>query len=146
MRWPIRAPYILHTEEKLVAGISSGNLWRKTGTLRIRIDFFLSGESGTTVREILHCLQIGSACIHPLPASTPERRIPGSIRIWIMAPAGLYLGMALPGHLLKTPAGFNAQTILLYNNYKGVQHSFMLLREIVAPIKNNVIFLLTSIE
>ena len=128
----IRALHILHTEdEKLVAG-TFRQFVEKNRNAADTIDFFLSGESGDN-----RTLKFYTACESALPASTPIARFKHLSGEYCTASAfGLWLacrlvqGMALPGHLLKTPASVSTpQTILLYNNYKGVQHSFMLLRK-----------------
>ena len=40
-------------------------------------------------------------------------------------------GSEIPGHMIKHKANSNScKCILIYNNYKGLQHSFMLIKKV----------------
>ncbi|HLZ86969.1 MAG TPA: beta-ketoacyl synthase chain length factor [Puia sp.] len=93
------------------------------------IDLFLSGENGDCRLQKFY-----TACETGLPAEVPIARFKhccgeyptaSAFAVWLCCQ--LLSGMALPEHMVKRgkPAPF--QTILLYNNYKGLQHSFILL-------------------
>lgn len=97
-----------------------------------KIDLLLSGESGDN-----RTLKFYTACESLLPANTPVARFKhmsgeyataSSFAIWLAC--YILQQQRVPGNMMKNPAEVPAaKTILLYNNYKGLQHSFMLIRK-----------------
>lgn len=95
-------------------------------------DLFLSGESGDN-----RTLQFFTACKSLLPVNTPVARFKhlsgeyataSSFALWVAC--YILQQQRVPGNLLKDPVEvLKPKTILLYNNYKGLQHSFMLIRK-----------------
>ncbi|HAO45359.1 MAG TPA: hypothetical protein DCQ97_00430 [Chitinophagaceae bacterium] len=97
-----------------------------------KIDLFLSGESGDN-----RTLKFYAACESILPADIPVARFKHMSGVYATA-SSFALWMAchilqhgrLPVHTLKTVVEVSSlKTILLYNNYKGLQHSFMLIQK-----------------
>lgn len=101
----------------------------KTGE---KVDLFLSGESGDN-----RTLKFYSSCESLLPANTALARFKhlsgeyataSSFAVWLAC--HILQQQKVPGNMMKDPVEVSApKTILLYNNYKGLQHSFMLIRK-----------------
>ncbi len=97
-----------------------------------KIDLFLSGESGDN-----RTLKFYTGCESLLPGNTPVARFKhmsgeyataSSFAVWLAC--HILQQKKIPGNMMKDPVeGSVPKTILLYNNYKGLQHSFMLIRK-----------------
>jgi 3-oxoacyl-[acyl-carrier-protein] synthase II len=92
------------------------------------IDLFLCGENGDSRLQPFY-----SRCEAQLPADLPVMRYkPGcgdyptstAVALWLVC--RLFSGFAAPESLLKRGRPGVLKNILIYNNYKGQQHSFML--------------------
>lgn len=96
------------------------------------VGLFLSGENGDN-----RTLKFYAACEKQLNEHTPVARFKhlcgeystaSSFALWLAC--RVFQGQKIPGHMFKYPVDVPAaETILLYNNYKGLQHSFMLIRK-----------------
>ena len=91
-------------------------------------DLFLTGENGDN--RFTHFY---TGCEAVLDAAIPVARFKHVCGEYPTAAAfGLWLacqlmgGLPLPEHMVKRPGAAPYKTILLYNNYKGLQHSYML--------------------
>lgn len=128
----IKAINMLHsTDESVVA-----DAFRKFVNTYLpeskKADLFISGESGDS-----RALKFYTACEGLLPGNIAVARFKhmsgeystaSSFAVW-MACHILQQGH-IPQHSFKTPAQISSpETILLYNNYKGLQHSFMLIQK-----------------
>ncbi|HWB94278.1 MAG TPA: beta-ketoacyl synthase chain length factor [Puia sp.] len=92
------------------------------------IDLFLSGENGDS-----RLLPIIAGCEAALDPAVPIARFKhlcgeyptaSAFAVWL----SLQLGSSLPQHMVKRPGAITGlRYILLYNNHKLVQHSFMLI-------------------
>ncbi|HNU86729.1 MAG TPA: beta-ketoacyl synthase chain length factor [Ferruginibacter sp.] len=97
-----------------------------------KIDLFLSGESGDN-----RTLKFYTACESLLPVNTPVARFKhlsgeyataSSFAVWLAC--YIMQQQKVPGNMMNGPVEVLApKTILLYNNYKGLQHSFILIRK-----------------
>jgi len=128
----VQAIHILHSEiEEEVARVFQQFL-EKNQLDSGNIDLFLSGESGDN-----RTLNYYTACENLLPQSTTIARFKhlsgeyctaSSFGLWLSCQ--LMQGATLPAHALKFPASVSTpKTIVLYNNYKGIQHSFLLIKK-----------------
>lgn len=97
-----------------------------------KIDMLISGESGDnrtlkyyTDSEELMDKETAIARFKHLSGEVPTASAFG---LWL---ACYVLGQhPLPGHMMKRPfTGSSFKNILLYNNYNGLQHSFMLIKQ-----------------
>jgi 3-oxoacyl-[acyl-carrier-protein] synthase II len=93
------------------------------------IDLFLSGENGDCRLQEFY-----TDCETGLPAGVPIARFKhccgeyptaSAFAVWLSC--RLLSGMALPEHMIKRGKSAAFRNILIYNHYKGLQHSYMLL-------------------
>ena len=94
-----------------------------------KIDILLTGENGDS-RMLPYYLAVEGVLDKPVAVArfkhmTGEYPTCSAAALWLMCK--IIKDQKMPGHMIKyasAPTVFNR--ILLYNNYKGVQHSFML--------------------
>lgn len=96
-----------------------------------KIDFFLSGENGDN-----RILKFYTACESLLNTETAVGRFKhlcgeyptaSSFALWLCCE--MLQAQKIPQHMYKKKTRIeNLKTILLYNNYKGYQHSFILIK------------------
>lgn len=94
------------------------------------IDLYISGESGDN-----RALKFYTACEKLLSENIPVARFKhmsgeyataSSWALWLVCE--ILQRQIIPAHMIKNPVEVSSvKTILLYNNYKGIQHSFMLI-------------------
>ena len=95
-----------------------------------KVDLLISGENGDKRFQKFY-----TACEALIEDDIPVVRFKhmcgefataSAIAVWLGCQ--VLLGQTLPEHMLKSNSiSKNVKTILIYNNYKGVQHSFILL-------------------
>ena len=127
----VRAVSILHSEDEQEVANACRQFLEKNLADTQTIDLLISGESGDN-----RTINYYSACEALLPAATPVARFKhlsgeyctaSSFGLWLACQ--LLQGMPVPGHLLKRSVDLpEPKTVLLYNNYKGLQHSLMLIQ------------------
>ncbi len=118
------------TDEKLIR--EQLELFIKNHAGNETIDMFLSGEDGDSRISGFY-----TGCETLFPATTSVARFKhmcgeyATATGWALWLACYVLGSGqLPAHMIKKPgASSTIKTILIYNNYKGRQHSFMLIRK-----------------
>lgn len=96
------------------------------------IDLYISGESGDN-----RTLKFYTVCEKLLNENTPvvrfkhmsgENATASSWALWLAC--HILQQQYIPSHMMKRVVELSSvKTILLYNNYKGIQHSFMLIRK-----------------
>jgi hypothetical protein len=98
-----------------------------------RVDLFLSGENGDNrlLKYYLSCEKVltGKIPVARFKHLCGEYQTATAFALWLCS--YILQNQLLPQHLLKsgTPQG-NINNILIYNNYKKTQHSFMLVSNI----------------
>ncbi len=128
----LQAIEILHSQDE---GLVKDTLRRFIAThlpAGERIDILLSGENGDN-----RTLKFYTSCEELMDKATAIARFKHQSGEYPTASAlGLWLGcyilqqQKLPLHMIKRSAtDLNFKNILLYNNYKGRQHSFMLIKK-----------------
>ena len=125
----LKAIHTLHSEdEQLVANELKGFITRYTS--HEKIDLFLSGENGDNRLQKYY-----SVCEAVLPEKRAIARFkhlfgehPSASALAVWLACQIIKKQSVPLHLLKYPAK-NAEIneVLIYNNYKGIQHSFILI-------------------
>ena len=120
----------LHTSEPAVAGAHLARFLALHLPEGNPLDIFLSGENGDQ-----RMLSFYMACEAELAPSTAVLRFKhlsgefptaSSMGVWISC--SIFQRQRFPQHLLKSPSACTQfKYILLYNTFKGVQHSFILL-------------------
>ena len=128
----IKAVSVLHSQDEAQVADTlqqfiSGNL-----TAGENIDLFLSGESGDN-----RTLKFFTACENILKENIPIARFKhlsgeyataSSFAVWMAC--YILQHQSIPAHMIKRIIEESSfKTILFYNNYKGLQHSFMLIRK-----------------
>lgn len=128
----IAAITMLHSEDEaqvsesfrqfIKAGLASGE----------NVDMFISGENGDsrTLKFYMACEKLlnESTAVARFKHLSGEYATASSFAIWLACQ--LLQQQPMPAHIWKKPAKTTSpKTILLYNNYKGLQHSFILLRK-----------------
>lgn len=120
---------ILHTEDQNLVKTSLQQFMAAHLHPGKKIDLLLSGENGDnrTLKFYTDC----EGLMDKYTAVVRFKHLCGDVPT--SAAFGLWLACyilqkgTLPAHMIKKPfAGSSCNTILLYNNYKGLQHSFML--------------------
>jgi hypothetical protein len=97
------------------------------------IDLFISGENGDSrltgyyqEAEKLLAKETGVARFKHMSGEYPTA---SAIAVWIAC--DIFQNQSIPEHMLKkAPSAPGMKQILIYNNYKGVQHSFMLVSKV----------------
>ncbi len=126
----LQAIKILHTEDQGIVNISLQQFIVTHLPAGEKIDLLLSGENGDnrTLKFYTDC----EGLMETNTAIVRFKHLSGDVPT--AAAFGLWLACqvlqknALPVHMIKKPfPGSCCNTILLYNNYKGLQHSFMLI-------------------
>ncbi len=97
-----------------------------------KIDLFLSGESGDNrtleFYTAAESLLAGNIPIARFKHMSGEYATASSFGLWMAC--CILQQQKVPGNIMKNSVEVPApKTILLYNNYKGLQHSFMLIRK-----------------
>lgn len=119
----------LHSNDPVIVGRRLGEFLQSCLPADTAIDLFLSGENGDC-----RLLPFYTACETGLPAGVPIARFKhccgeyptaSAFAVWLSCQ--LLSGMALPEHMIKRGRATTFRNILIYNHYKGLQHSFMLL-------------------
>jgi hypothetical protein len=93
-------------------------------------DLLLSGENGDS--RALRWYRIVESLMGPDTGVARFKHLCGeyptasAFALWLAC----NLPAALPGHLLKRPPGVTPRRILIYNNYKFIQHSLLLLERL----------------
>jgi len=128
----MEAIHILHSEDESQVVNTLQQFIKTNLQAGEDIDLFLSGESGDN-----RTLKFYTACEKGLNENTPVARFKhlsgeyataSSFALWLAC--HILQQQKIPSHMMKTPAAGSAcNTILFYNNYKGLQHSFMLIRK-----------------
>ncbi len=123
---------ILHSEDENTVIDAMQNFIKKHAGVNEKTDLFLSGENGDN-----RTLKFYTSCEKLLGKGTPVARFKhlsgeyctaSSFATWLAC--YMLREQKAPNHLLKKPVeAFVPKNILLYNNYKGIQHSFLLLRK-----------------
>jgi hypothetical protein len=134
----LEAIAMMHSEEQAVAEDRLSSFLDQHLGSGEKIDLLMSGENGDS-----RCLHFFSACEKVLGkwVSRTARTPPAVVRFKHMcgeyptaSAFALWLGcrimrdQVVPAHMIKNPTtvtGF--ERVLIYNNYKGLQHSFMLI-------------------
>jgi len=119
---------LLHTsDETLVRKALEGFLKQHGAT-----DLLLSGESGDSRFAHFYntCEQVaGDVPVARFKHAFGEFQTVSALALWLAVRCLQHGG--LPLHFMKRgSANVNAQRILIYNNYQGVQHSFMLVERV----------------
>jgi len=128
----IAAINILHSEDENAVADALRDFLAKNNNGNEKIDLFISGENGDN-----RTLKFYDACERLLHADTPVARFKhlsgeyctaSAFAVWLAC--HLMQEQPVAGHLLKRLVEVSTpKTILLYNNYKAVQHSFLLMRK-----------------
>ena len=123
---------ILHSEDVTVVSKAFQRFLEKNCSQGKKIDLFISGENGDN-----RTLMFYDACESMIDKSIPVARFKhlsgeyctaSSFALWLACQS--IESETVPVHLLKNAVEVREpKTILLYNNYKGVQHSFILMRK-----------------
>ena len=126
----VRGVETLHSRDPKVVAARLGGFLRAHLPAGERVDLFLSGENGDN-----RVLPFFAGCEAELDAAVPIARFKhlcgeyptaSAFAVWL----ALQLGASLPQHMVKRPGAAQharLRYILLYNNHKLSQHSFMLL-------------------
>ena len=96
------------------------------------IDLLISGENGDnrTLKFYINCEELMNtntaiARFKHLSGDVPTA---SAFSLWLAC--HVLQNNGLPAHMIKKPfTGSSCKNILLYNNYKGLQHSFMLIKK-----------------
>ena len=94
------------------------------------IDLFLSGENGDNrmlkYYEVCESVLDGNTAIARFKHFTGEFHTATGVALWLAC--DLLKEQRIPGHMIKKPLqGPSIRNVLIYNNVRGYQHSFMLL-------------------
>jgi len=125
----LKAIHILHSEDdQLVANEMKEFITRYTS--HEKIDLFLSGENGDNRLQKYY-----SACETVLPEKRAIARFkhllgehPSATALAVWLACQIIKKQSVPSHLLKYPAkNMGINEIMIYNNHKGIQHSFILI-------------------
>lgn len=122
--------YIFHSEDSALVQDQGRKFLQRNFTREPGPDLLLSGENGdvrfrhfyTTFEERSNAQAVGR-----FKHLCGEHPTASAFGFW-MATEILRLGN-LPVELLKRGSASNIKTVLIYNNYKGIQHTFMLLEK-----------------
>jgi len=128
----IAAINILHSEDEAQVANSFRQFVATHLQAGDNIDLYLSGESGDN-----RTLKFYTACEKLLHETIPvvrfkhmsgENATASSWALWLAC--YMLQQQSVPAHMLKRTVEVSSiNTILFYNNYKGIQHSFMLVRK-----------------
>ncbi len=96
------------------------------------VDLLLSGESGDNrftgfYREVESCFSVETG-IAQFKHITGEFQTASALALWLSCQ--FLKSQQIPAHALKRSAINSIQRILVYNNYHGAQHSFMLIEKV----------------
>ncbi len=126
----LRAIHTIHSDDETLVKNQLGDFIRKNIQPTEKIDLIISGENGDN-----RLLKYYHACETVLDSDTAVARFKhmsgefptaSAIAVWLAC--HLIQSPHLPAHMLKKGDTRNQyNNILLYNNYKGLQHSFMLI-------------------
>jgi hypothetical protein len=126
----IRAIKMLHTEDVAFVATQLKSFITEHETEENKIDLFLSGEDGDN-----RYLKYYTACEKVLKITTAVARFKhltgehasaAAVGVWLAC--HLFESQWVPAHMVKSGnPDHGLKKILIYNNFKGVQHSFMLL-------------------
>lgn len=129
----VRALVTLHSEEEGVVKDQLQNFLNKHAPIGEKTDLFLTGENGDN-----RALHFFSSCEAILDKDVPVARFkhmcgeyPTSSAFALWLACHLLGSQSVPPHMIKKPAvKTKYKNVLIYNNYKGIQHSFMLISKI----------------
>lgn len=125
----IQDVHTIHTTDVQLVKNTVQLLLKKNNLAPADIDLLISGENGdnrllkyyTAVESIF----TGNTGVARYKHVTGEFPTASAIAVWLACHAG-----GFPPHLFKTKNTANkAKNIFIYNNYKGLQHSFILLNK-----------------
>lgn len=127
----LKAFQTLHTDnEKEVRDVLSAFLQKHLEA--VKPDIFFSGENGDG--RLLHYYQAAESLFDPTTTIARFKHMCGefatasAIALWLAC----NMQNTLPAHCIKKQGtSQQVQNILIYNNYKGVQHSFILLQKAI---------------
>lgn len=124
--------HLLHTENEKVVADQLTHFLQKHLPNGEKVDLFLSGENGDA--RLLACYNACEAVVNNPSAVARFKHMVGEYPT--VSAAALWLAcyiiqaQAAPSHLFKyTPAAQSFNRVLIYNNHKGVQHSFILVEK-----------------
>ncbi|MFT3750853.1 MAG: beta-ketoacyl synthase chain length factor [Agriterribacter sp.] len=122
----IKDIYTIHTTDILLVKKSLQHFLEKNEIAPGNIDMLLSGENGDN--RLLKYYTAMESVFNERTAIARYKHITGefptstAVALWLACNAG-----KLPAHMFKTgTSGADIKEILIYNNYKGVQHGFIL--------------------
>lgn len=123
---------ILHTsDENIIAGHLKLFIDKNT-TQGEKIDLLLSGENGdnrlSKYYDAVENVTGNSVSIARFKHMTGEYTSASAIALWLAC--HMITEQSIPKHMLKYEAKHRScKRILIYNNYKGLQHSFMMIEK-----------------
>jgi hypothetical protein len=125
----IKDVYTIHTTDTPAVKNAAQNFLKKNNISPQNINILLSGENGDN--RLLKYYQSIESVFNQRTAIARYKHITGefptssAIAVWLACNADI-----LPAHIFKSlcPATA-AKNILIYNNYKGAQHSFILIEK-----------------
>ncbi len=127
----LSAVHIFHTEDQQIVHDQLQQFLQKHLSENEAPDLLLSGESGDN--RFLHfynaCeLIVGNdVSVARFKHVSGEHPTAAAFAFWMACE--IFKHNVLPGHMIKKGTGKDFKRILIYNNFKGIQHSFMLLEK-----------------
>jgi hypothetical protein len=121
---------ILHADDAKLIADNLDEFLQQDSQGKEKIDLLLSGESGDNRFQKYYnaCENILSKDVTVVRFKHIFGEYPSVSAAAVWLSSYILKHQCVPGHLLKYPSEKNAfQKILIYNNYKGIQHSFILL-------------------
>jgi len=122
--------HIIHTDDEILVKNKFSDFVKKNSSVNEKIDLFISGENGDN-----RLLKYYTACENVLPADITVARFKhmsgefptaSAIATWLAC--HIIESGHFPQHIIKRKLKETAfRKILLYNNFKGEQHSFMMI-------------------
>lgn len=124
----LKAIQTLHTHNEKVVANQLSQFLKTNLTEGKEIDLFLSGENGDNrlQKYFLACEEVvGNTLIGRFKHFTGEFPSVSALSLWLAC--HIIQSQTIPQHMIKSGnTGRNCKNILIYNNYRGYQHSFML--------------------
>lgn len=128
----LKAVEILHSEDGDLVKNSLKQFIAKHVPAGEKIDLLISGENGDnrTIKFYTDCEELMETHTAIIRFKHLSGDVPTSTAFGLWLACHVLQKNDLPAHMIKKPfAGSPCNTILLYNNYKGLQHSFMLIQK-----------------
>lgn len=128
----LKAVEILHSEDGGLVNNSLKQFIAKHVPAGKKIDLLISGENGDnrTLKFYMDCEELMETHTAVIRFKHLSGDVPTSSAFGLWLACHVLQKNNLPAHMIKKPfVGSPCNTILLYNNYKGLQHSFMLIQK-----------------